>query len=79
MHYLKTLLGTDYNIISHFDGERALKTMHEEEIDLVLCDIVMPGMSGTELCRMIKDDIQLCHIPVVLITAKQLLKIRLPD
>ena len=70
VHYLKTLLGTDYNIISHFDGERALKTMHEEEIDLVLCDIVMPGMSGTELCRMIKDDIQLCHIPVVLITAK---------
>lgn len=70
VHYLKTLLESDYNIICRFNGESSLKAMHDEEIDLVLCDIVMPGMNGTELCQLIKDDIQLCHIPVVLITAK---------
>ena len=70
VHYLMTLLETEYNIICRFNGESSLKTMHEEDIDLVLCDIVMPGMSGTELCQIVKDDIQLCHIPVVLITAK---------
>ena len=70
VHYLRTLLATDYRVIYRFDAESALKAIREEEPNLVLSDVVMPGLSGYELCKEIKQDIQLCHIPVILVTAK---------
>ncbi len=70
IHYLRSLLQGQYNVICRFDAESAYRTLQEKETDLVLSDIVMPRSSGIDLCRMIKEDIQLCHIPVVLITAK---------
>lgn len=42
----------------------------EELPDIVLSDVMIPRMSGTELCKLIKNDIDTCHIPVVLITAR---------
>ncbi len=70
VHYLRTLLATDYHVIYRFDAESALKAAREEEPSLILSDVVMPGLSGYELCKAIKQDIQLCHIPVILVTAK---------
>lgn len=70
VHYLKSLLSQHYKVVCRFDAENAYKSLEEEAPDLVLSDVVMPGTSGFELCRMIKENIQLCHIPVVLITAK---------
>ncbi len=70
VHYLRTLLASSYRIIYRFDAESALKATREEEPSLILSDVVMPGMSGYELCKEIKQDIQLCHIPVILVTAK---------
>ncbi|MCD7978828.1 MAG: response regulator [Tannerellaceae bacterium] len=73
-YYLKTLLSPYYRIINRFDADSALKAMHEELPDLVLSDVVMPGKNGYQLCREIKDDLQLCHIPVILVTAKATVK-----
>ncbi|MDL2281914.1 response regulator [Parabacteroides sp. OttesenSCG-928-G06] len=70
VHYLKSLLSQQYNVTCRFDVENAYKALKEEAHDLVLSDVVMPGASGFNLCRMIKEDIQLCHIPIILITAK---------
>lgn len=70
VHYLRTLLASSYRIIYRFDAESALKATREEEPNLILSDVVMPGMSGYDLCKEIKQDIQLCHIPVILVTAK---------
>ena len=70
VHYLRTLLAPEYKVIYCFDAESALKAAREEEPQLILSDVVMPGMSGYELCHMIKDDLQTSHIPVVLVTAK---------
>lgn len=70
VHYLRTLLASSYHIIYRFDAESALKATREEEPSLILSDVVMTGMSGYELCKTIKEDIQLCHIPVILVTAK---------
>lgn len=70
VHYLRTLLATSYRITYRFDAESALKAIREEEPSLILSDVVMPGLSGYELCKEVKQDIQLCHIPVILVTAK---------
>ena len=69
-HYVKVLLRQTYNVSVYFDAATALKGMQEEVPDLVVSDVVMPGMSGYELCEAIKGDLQLSHIPVILVTAK---------
>jgi DNA-binding response OmpR family regulator len=69
-HYLNALLSSHYIVVNRFDADSAMKTIEEESPDLILSDVVMPGTSGYELCRQIKDDLQLCHIPVILVTAK---------
>lgn len=68
--YIKTLLSTQYKVVCRFDAESALKTVREEAPDLILSDVVMAGKDGYQLCNEIKNDRLLCHIPVILITAK---------
>ena len=69
-NYVKVLLSPYYNVSVYFDAASALKGMEDEIPDLVISDVVMPGMSGYELCKALKADLQLSHIPVVLVTAK---------
>ena len=59
-----------YAVDTACNGLDALEVLKEKNIDLVLSDIMMPGMDGLELCRHIKEDIELSHIPVILLTAK---------
>lgn len=69
-HYLSTLLSSNYKVICRFNANDALKAMQEETPDLILSDVVMPEKDGYQLCREIKEDLQLCHLPVILLTAK---------
>ena len=69
-NYLKVLLKPQYKVSLYFDGASALKGMEEDAPDLVISDVVMPGLDGYALCSRIKGDLQLSHIPVVLVTAK---------
>ena len=69
-HYLQTLLSPYYKITTCFNADSAFKSIKESLPDLALSDVVMPDMSGYELCRKIKEDLQSCHIPVILLTAK---------
>lgn len=59
-----------YKVISAADGEVGWEMVKEEMPDLILSDIVMPKMSGTELCKLVKSDFSTCHIPVALLTAR---------
>ena len=68
-NYLKVMLQPQYEVETCFDVDSALETMAQEAPDLVLSDVMMPGKSGFDLCDAIKRDIQLCHIPVILVTA----------
>ncbi len=70
VHYMRILFARDYRLVTCLNAETALEQMREEGPDIVLSDVSMPGMDGYELCREIKQDIQLCHIPVILVTAK---------
>ena len=70
INYMQALLSAQYRVITCLDAEDALTKMREEEPNIILSDVIMPGKTGYELCREIKQDIQLCHIPVILVTAK---------
>lgn len=70
IHYMKELLAPYYDVQSRFDADSAYTLMKEEAFDVVISDVVMPGKNGYELCRQIKENIQISHIPVILLTAK---------
>lgn len=67
---LAGVFNTFYTVITASDGDEGWEKVKEELPSIVLSDVMMPKMSGTELCRLIKNDIDTCHIPVVLITAR---------
>jgi two-component system response regulator RegX3 len=56
-----------YEVVEASDGARALEFFKTEPIDLILLDIMMPGMSGNEVCRVIR---QTSNVPVIMLTAK---------
>src|ERR1700677_1367070 len=58
-----------YDVLTASDGVTALAIAAEERPDLVLLDVMMPGMDGFEVCRRLKEDPATRHIPVVLVTA----------
>ncbi len=67
---LAELLRSEYNVILATDGAAALDIIHSNEPpDLVLMDVIMPGMSGIDVCRLLKDDPLLREIPVILMSA----------
>ncbi|OCC14531.1 Two-component system sensor histidine kinase/response regulator, hybrid [Dissulfuribacter thermophilus] len=61
-----------YEVIAASNGKKALELLysHPEQIDLVLSDVMMPEMTGFELCKLIKGDDRICEIPIILITAQ---------
>jgi len=58
-----------YDVLTAATGEEALQRLGETEIDLMLLDIVMPGMDGYEVCRRIREDPLTAYLPVVMVTA----------
>ncbi|MFZ5719472.1 MAG: PleD family two-component system response regulator [Pseudomonadota bacterium] len=58
-----------YEVLTAYDGPTALAVAASERPDIVLLDIMMPGMDGFQVCRRLKDDPETRHIPVVLVTA----------
>jgi len=67
---LKTYLTGKYDVLTASNGNDALKIMESSLINLVITDIMMPVMNGIELCNRIKESAALCHIPVIMLTAK---------
>ena len=57
-----------YEVLTAADGAEGLALVRSEMPNIVVSDVVMPNMSGTELCKQIKSDFNTCHIPVVLLT-----------
>ncbi len=67
---LEAKLGSEYfDVITAMDGPSALQRMAETPPDIVLLDVMMPGMDGFEVCRRIRQDAKIAHIPVVMVTA----------
>lgn len=64
------LLNREYTILVAHNGMEALTVVEAEEVDLIVSDVMMPVMDGIALCKSIKANFDLCHIPILLLTAK---------
>ena len=67
----------EYDIVKCFDGSEAVAYLKEHAVHLIVSDIMMPVMDGFELCRQIKSDVELSHLPFILLTAKDTLQSKL--
>lgn len=68
--YLRKTFERAYCVIDKPDAASCLEYLTEKTVDLVISDVMMPGMQGDELCRRIKESLATSHIPVILLTAK---------
>lgn len=66
---VSALLGEKYNVIQAADGAAGLRAAARYVPDIIISDVMMPGMDGLECCRRIKDEVSTSHIPVLLLTA----------
>ncbi|GBU07400.1 hybrid sensor histidine kinase/response regulator [Bacteroidales bacterium] len=69
-NFMSTLFKDTFNIITAADGEIAHDMILKQIPDLIISDVMMPKIDGLELCRMIKRDLRISHIPIILLTAK---------
>ncbi len=69
LHLLRQVLQDQYHLLFAKDGARALELARQEQPDLVLLDVMMPGMTGHEVCRQLKADPACAAIPVIFVTA----------
>lgn len=68
--YIRSVLARRYRVLEAGDGEQALEMARREPPDLVISDVMMPRMDGYELCRALRRDPRLDHVPCMLLTAK---------
>lgn len=66
----RTLETGDYQVIEASNGMEAIEKTRSEQPDLILLDLMMPGMDGIEVCKVLKEDPTTDDIPVIMLTAK---------
>ena len=67
---LEARLSAEYfDVLTAYSGKEALDVLSRERVDVVLLDVMMPGMDGFEVCRRIKAMAKLAHVPVIMVTA----------
>ncbi len=74
LNYIRNGLKNNYNVFTANNGADGLKIALRKMPDLIVSDVMMPGMDGIEFCKAIKSNIITSHIPVILLTAKVDLK-----
>lgn len=68
--YLVEQLSMDYEVVTAPDGAKGLRKARKVGPAIIVSDVMMPGMDGYDFCRAVKTTQELCHIPVILLTAK---------
>jgi DNA-binding response OmpR family regulator len=68
--YVSDILRSDYDVLLAESGEMGLEVTINNQPDLIISDVMMPGMDGFEFCKRIKSDWKTSHIPIILLTAK---------
>lgn len=74
LSYIAESFDEEYEVITAMDGRQGLAKALDRIPDIIISDIMMPNMNGNELCRTLKKDVRTCHIPIILLTAKDSLR-----
>ncbi|HXB07473.1 MAG TPA: two-component regulator propeller domain-containing protein [Puia sp.] len=69
-HFLKESLSSQYQVVEAVDGRDGLAKAREIAPGMIISDVIMPGMNGFDLCRAVKQEIDTCHIPFLMLTAR---------
>lgn len=69
-NYIRGALEPIYTVVDAENGQQGIQKAQEIIPDLIISDIMMPGVDGYELCRVLKSDVQTSHVPIILLTAK---------
>jgi putative two-component system response regulator len=69
LQVLRHILQEQYRLLFARDGDKALQLARSETVDLILLDVMMPGMTGLEVCRQLKQDPATAAVPVIFVTA----------
>lgn len=67
--YLFHALSVSYNVVGAGSAEEGMEILQKQSVDLVISDVMMPGMRGDAFCKQLKNHIETSHIPVILLTA----------
>jgi len=70
LELLSDVFEETYTIHTAVNGEVAQEILDNEMIHLIISDVMMPGIDGFELCKLLKSNVNYCHIPIILLTAK---------
>lgn len=74
---LREILESDYTVRTCMSGEEALEVLADDQPEIVLLDIMMPGIDGYEVCRRIRQEKKLAHTKVIMVSAKAMVDERL--
>jgi signal transduction histidine kinase/ligand-binding sensor domain-containing protein/DNA-binding response OmpR family regulator len=69
-HFLKESLSDHYQVVEAVDGRDGLAKAREIAPGMIISDVIMPAMNGFDLCRAVKQEIDTCHIPFLILTAR---------
>jgi ligand-binding sensor domain-containing protein/signal transduction histidine kinase/DNA-binding response OmpR family regulator len=69
-HFLKESLSANYQVVEAVDGRDGLTKAREITPGMIISDVIMPEMNGFDLCRAVKQEIDICHIPFLVLTAR---------
>jgi len=78
LEVLKDELTEAYEVITTQNGQEAIDCLtHNSDIDIIVCDVMMPVMDGFEFCKIVKSNLEFNYVPVILLTAQNTLKSRI--
>lgn len=68
--FLNSHFSKSFNTTVAYNGKQALEILENNNFDLIISDVMMPEIDGIQVCKRVKQNINTCHIPVILLTAK---------